>query len=248
MTDAAIPAATLVVVRETEHGAPLLLMVERSTAMAFAPGAFVFPGGRIEAADVALAERLGMADGAARIAAIRETLEECAIPVGLVPVPTRAVAVEWQRSLIAGDDFGTLIQRGGFKIEADALTPFARWIPDHEVSRRFDTLFFLAKASNGAELTNIIGDECVSAKWVSAADALAGYRAGNAKLIYPTFKNLERLAQFNNFADVLDDARRYPLVRVTAEVEAVGGEEHVCIPDGLGYPSTRDRLAEVWRG
>jgi hypothetical protein len=52
MTDSeAIPAATLVVMREQEQGPPELLMVERPRTMAFAGGAMVFPGGRIDPAD-----------------------------------------------------------------------------------------------------------------------------------------------------------------------------------------------------
>ena len=51
MSDDAIPAATLIVVRERADGPPELLMVERAQDMAFAGGAWVFPGGRIDQAD-----------------------------------------------------------------------------------------------------------------------------------------------------------------------------------------------------
>ena len=51
MTDEAIPAATLIVVRDRGGEKPELLMVERADGMAFAAGALVFPGGRIDAAD-----------------------------------------------------------------------------------------------------------------------------------------------------------------------------------------------------
>src|ERR687898_784255 len=46
-----IPAATLVLMRERAHGPPELLMTERTGQMAFAAGALVFPGGRIDAED-----------------------------------------------------------------------------------------------------------------------------------------------------------------------------------------------------
>ena len=82
--DDAIPAATLIVVRDRPAGAPELLMVERSEGMAFAAGALVFPGGRIDAADTSLAP-----GDAAAVAAIRETIEETAVPVGLTPAPDR---------------------------------------------------------------------------------------------------------------------------------------------------------------
>ncbi|HVM23453.1 MAG TPA: NUDIX domain-containing protein, partial [Sphingomicrobium sp.] len=95
MSDQAIPAATLIVVRDKPGEAPELLMVERAAGMAFAAGALVFPGGRIDEADRRLAARLGV-DPAA-VAAIRETLEETAVPVGISPHPSADAAAEMQQ-------------------------------------------------------------------------------------------------------------------------------------------------------
>src|SRR3546814_11885641 len=62
-----------------------ILMVKRSAAMVFAAGAVVFPGGRIDPDDHVVAARHGFAaddiDGAARVAALRETLEETGLAV-----------------------------------------------------------------------------------------------------------------------------------------------------------------------
>ena len=71
MSDQAIPAATLVVMRDRTDSPPDLLMVTRTKRMAFAGGAMVFPGGRIDDADVALANN---EVDAARVAALQETL------------------------------------------------------------------------------------------------------------------------------------------------------------------------------
>ena len=76
MSDEAIPAATLILIRDREQGAPQVLMVERSRDMAFAAGAMVFPGGRIDPSDHRLAAEF--ATQAPLLAAIRETLEETA--------------------------------------------------------------------------------------------------------------------------------------------------------------------------
>jgi len=87
----AIPAATLVIFHDRAGAPPELLMVERAKAMAFAAGALVFPGGRIDPGDHALAAILAPDkdgdDVAARIAAIRETIEEAGVAVGLTPPP-----------------------------------------------------------------------------------------------------------------------------------------------------------------
>ncbi|MEL6487211.1 MAG: NUDIX hydrolase, partial [Pseudomonadota bacterium] len=52
-----IPAATIVIFRACpDGGAPQVLMTVRSRNMAFAGGMAVFPGGRVDPADFALAE------------------------------------------------------------------------------------------------------------------------------------------------------------------------------------------------
>src|SRR5215218_2903691 len=116
MSDDAIPAATLIVVRERAQGPPELLMVERAQEMAFAGGAWVFPGGRIDRADEEMAETLANEDAAARVAAIREAVEETAIPVGLSPMPTRAISLEMQRDLLAEASLQTLLERNGLNL------------------------------------------------------------------------------------------------------------------------------------
>src|SRR5687768_2756632 len=114
MSDEPIPAATLVVVRESAAGRPPeLLMVERAAGMAFAGGALVFPGGRIDEADRRAAARFGLSDGAARIAAIRETIEETAVAVGIEPLPTTEEALTMQSELVDDRPFSDLLDDAG---------------------------------------------------------------------------------------------------------------------------------------
>ena len=98
---AARPAATVVVFRRSmDGGPPEILLLERSGAMAFAGGATVFPGGAVDAADRVLAattpgaELLDPDDAAARVAAVREALEESGLVVGVKGAVTapRAIA------------------------------------------------------------------------------------------------------------------------------------------------------------
>ena len=103
MAEDAIPAATLILVRDRADDTPELLMVERAEGMAFAAGALVFPGGRIDEADRTLAEELGI--DAAAVAAIRETVEETAVPVALEPIPDYETASTLQYQLMADKPF-----------------------------------------------------------------------------------------------------------------------------------------------
>ena len=249
MSDEPIPAATLVLVREAAGGGPPeLLMVERASGMAFAGGALVFPGGRIDDADRRLAEPLGLDDGAARVAAIRETLEETAVAVGLDPLPSADDALALQMALVDDRRFAELLDDAGLGFDLSALTPLARWLPNFHVTRRFDTLFFIARAPAGEWRPNVIEGECSGAYWLSAADALERERSGDARLIFPTRRNLERLARHDSFEAMLDDARAHPIEPITPWVEEEDGEKFITIPDDLGYPVTREKLDDLWRG
>ena len=244
MTDPAIPAATVIVVRDRSGGQPELLMVERAAGMAFAGGALVFPGGRIDEAD-AIA---GGAEAAARVAAIRETLEETAVAVGLEPVPDAESAVEMQQALAGEEPLMPLLGERGIRLDLDALTPIARWVPKFHAKRRFDTLFFVAEAPAGEWTPRIIESECTGAFWATAADVLERDRAGDAQLIFPTRRMLERLARHDSFEAIVADARAYPVEPITPWLEEVDGERFITIPEGIGYPVTREKLEGLWRG
>lgn len=246
MPDQAIPAATLILVRNAPAGPPDILMVERAEGMAFAAGALVFPGGRIDDADEALAAQTG-AD-AAIIAAIRETIEETAIPIGLNPVPSPELATALQEALVAGQSFADLIEVHALKIDAEALTAFARWVPKFHAVRRFDTLFFVASCPEGDWQPRVIEGECASAEWVRASEVLEREKQGRARLIFPTRRTLERLAQHATFGGIRDDAASHPIEPVTPWVEEREGEKYITIPDHLGFPVTQERLEGMWRG
>ena len=248
MTAEAIPAATLVVVRDRTDGAPELLMVERAEGMAFAGGALVFPGGRIDDGDRALGERFAPGSGGAAIAAIRETIEEAAIPVGLEPPPGPDEARRMQRDLLADQSFGHLLDAQCSRIDAAALVPFARWVPQFHAVRRFDTMFFLARAPHGDWRPNVVEGECSGAYWLSAAEVLERDRNGSARLIFPTRRTLERLALHQSFGAMAADAAAHPVEPITPWVEEHEGEKFVTIPTHLGFPVTRERLEGLWRG
>ena len=107
---AATPAATVVMLRETSSGLELLL-VERAGGMGFAGGALVFPGGKVEPGDAAIAADPTLAQGfagldpvdaAARVASARETFEEADVLLSAGPPVDAAVKAEWRARLNAG--------------------------------------------------------------------------------------------------------------------------------------------------
>ena len=247
MTDRAIPAATIVVMRESHGGTPDLLTVTRGRAMAFAGGALAFPGGRIDTSDHELAERFEDPHAAWKLAAIRETIEETAVAVALDPLPSPEVAAELQRRLHDEGDFAALLDEFALAPVLGDLTSFTRWKPAFAHARIFDTIFFLASAPEGDWLPRPQAGECESAEWVSANVLLERIEAGTAHAIFPTKRNLERLARFASLDEARADAAAYPLETITPWVEEIAGEQRVCIPEDRGYPVTSEALATAFR-
>ena len=223
-------------------------MVERAEGMAFAGGALVFPGGRVDEDDRILGAAIADPDVGARVAAIRETIEETGIPVGLLPTPSPAQSLELQGALIADAPFQSLLEEAGLTLHLESLVPLARWLPKFHVTRRFDTLFFLARAPKGDWRPNAAEGECTSAFWVTAEEVLERDRAGTARLIFPTRRNLERLAAHSSFDAMVADARVHSIEPITPWVEEVDGERYVTIAEDIGYPVVREKLDTLWRG
>ena len=241
-----IPAATLIVMRERDGDVPELLIVERSAAMRFAGGALVFPGGRVDPGDRALAA-LHEGDGddlAARIAAIRETIEEAGLAIGVSGLTDSEAA---RADLYAGMPVSEVL--AGLALDLDALVPFARWLPPGDVSHKvFDTRFYLARLPEGAgDAATVDGNENVRLFWATARNVLDMADRGEARIIYPTRRNLERLAQFGSFSEAVADARAHRIEPITPQVEMRDGEERLCIPEGLGYPVTSQPLKAAFR-
>lgn len=247
----AIPAATLVLFRESaEGGPPELLIVERARAMVFAGGALVFPGGRIDPEDYAMAALHAADDphGAARIAAIREMIEEAGVATGLSPMPDAAQLNILRDGLHRGEPFGALLHQLDIAFDIDRLVPFARWRPAHAHMRIFDTMFFIAALPPGAAAPIVDHTENSRVFWMSARGVLDEADAGRATIIFPTRRNLERLAQFGSYADAVADAHAHPVEIITPWIERRDGTDYLRIPEGRGYPVTEEVAASAMRG
>lgn len=245
-----IPAATLVLFRERHGAPPELLMVERAAAMAFAGGALVFPGGRIDPGDRALAATMNgdPDDTAARIAAIRETIEEVGVAIGFAPPVGQPILSKLRAALHRGASLGSALNGVGLTLDTAALVPFARWLPAHAPMRIFDTRFFLARWPQGAPEPEVDATENVRLLWATAREVLDDADAGRVRIIFPTRRNLERLARFSSFEDAVADASLRPVRTVTPWTEDRGGVPHLCIPEDLGYPVTAEALTSAMRG
>lgn len=251
----ATPAATLVIFRNApDGGAPQILMVQRSKEMRFAGGAAVFPGGRVDDADRALAEAHGAADEeavhelAARIAAVRETLEETGLAVGLKQQADLESARRARALLLEKGELAPVLEEMGWRLDLDALVPFARWRPKHREIRVFDTRFYLANLGTGAVELLVDSTENTHLFWASANEALGLAETGEIKVIFPTRRNLERLALFGSFDEAVAHVEEYPSRMITPSMEMRDGEPWLVIPADAGYPVDGEKLDTAARG
>ncbi len=249
------PAATVVIFRHAAPDQPPeLLMVQRAKNMRFAGGAAVFPGGRVDPADHDLAAKLAEQcdtvsdpeEGAARIAAIRETLEETGLAIGIDRPVSAAQAAQARKILLTEGALAPVLAHMGWQLAPHVLVPFARWCPMHEGS--FDTRFYLADLGTGAVDITVDLTENTHLFWASAIDALAMADQGEIGVIYPTRRNLDRLALFSNFAEATAQALAYPVRMIVPATIEENGERWLTIPDGHGYPVTSESMTTVMRG
>ena len=253
--DGHIPAATVVVFRKNAAGGPPeLLMVQRAKEMRFAGGAAVFPGGKIDPGDGELARRIAKQIDAdievlaARIAGMRETLEETGLAIGLARSVSAGEAADARAMLLEKGALAPVIERFGWTLEPERLLPFARWCP--RVSGTFDTRFFIADLGTGAVDVAVDATENTRLFWASAAGALELADRGEISVIFPTRRNLDRLALFGSFAEAQAQCEAIPVVTVSPNVEERDGEKWLIIPDyaARGYPVEGQSMATASRG
>lgn len=201
-------AATLVVVRDTRGGGGIEVFCVERQKVGFLGGAVVFPGGKLDPADMDAGwagastpprqPRSPIADDEATlcalsIAACREALEEAAI----LPLAGSQLAhdelLAWRKRVAAGESLLSLLAARGAKLDLSALHPMARWITPVAESRRFDTRFFLYVAE--AALTGAHDDhETTASFWAPPAEVIRRFETGALQLAPPTHRTLEILA------------------------------------------------------
>jgi len=249
-----IPAATLVVFRRgRDDGAPELLMLERSRAMSFAGGMAVFPGGRVDEADRVLAAEIAgeleVEEAAHRIAAIRETIEETGLAIGLARPTDADEARLIREALLERGEIAPVLRELGQALDLATLVPFARWCPRGITSHRvFDTRFYLYDLGTGKVDVAVDATENTRLFWISAAGALALADAGELSVIFPTRRNLERLALFDSLAEAKAQAAELPGPLTVPRDGRVDGEGRPTPPEDLGYPVTYEFVTSAMRG
>ena len=208
-----LSAATVLLLRDAppESGPPGLqvLMTRRSAQASFAPGAYVFPGGGIDALDAdpathaAAARRPSQSDEhlTQAIAAIRESFEELGVLLAR-HADGRMAGANDIAALNRHAPFAAQCQAQGLQLAADSVFVLARWTADRDLPKRFDVPFLVARMPEGQ---TPIADETEQFEpvWVRPQEALERHEAGQFFMIFPTIRTLQRLARFDSAQAVL---------------------------------------------
>jgi 8-oxo-dGTP pyrophosphatase MutT (NUDIX family) len=204
-----------------------VLMVRRPLTARFMPGAWVFPGGAVDAEDADAPLSFGGSRPGTdwRVAALRELIEE----TGLWLTSTGP------RSAPLTEDAFAEVEASEFELDQDSLIYFSNWITPAVFPIRFDTQFFLAVVDHDSE-ARIDGYELIDLEWIAPDDALAKEERGEWDVAFPTRKTLDLLASESTVGAL---ARKLRAIDAVPPIEPrlyVGAEEaQILLPDDVGF-------------
>ncbi|WP_329336518.1 NUDIX hydrolase [Streptomyces sp. NBC_00663] len=237
-------AATVMLLKDTDTG-PAVHMLRRRASMAFAGGAYAYPGGGVDPRDddhgirwagpprAWWARRLAVTETEAQAivcAAVRETYEEAGVLLA-GPTPDSVVGdttgADWEsdrEALVARDlSFAEFLERRGLVLRSDLLGAWTRWITPEFESRRFDTWFFVAALPAGQRTRNA-STEADRTVWIRPADAAASYDKGELLMMPPTIATLRQLIAYPAAAEALAASPDRDLTPVLARARLDGEE------------------------
>ncbi|SNX62913.1 hypothetical protein SAMN06272735_4708 [Streptomyces sp. TLI_55] len=237
-------AATVMLLKDTAAG-PAVHMLRRRASMAFAGGAYAYPGGGVDPRDddhqirwagptrAWWSRRLAVTETEAQAivcAAVRETYEEAGVLLaGETPdsVVGDTTGADWEadrEALVARDlSFAEFLERRGLVLRSDLLGAWTRWITPEFESRRYDTWFFVAALPAGQRTRNA-STEADRTVWIAPADAASAYDKGELLMMPPTIATLRQLTGYATAAEALAAAPDRDLTPVLARARLDGEE------------------------
>jgi 8-oxo-dGTP pyrophosphatase MutT (NUDIX family) len=218
-------AATVVMLRDAPGGLEVFL-IKRHGLSDVLGGAYVFPGGKVDAADALLdmstqldsaGEQLHGALGepgldvasaaGCYVTALREAFEETGVLFARgADSVTAARATTLMRE---GRSFGETIAQLDLRLATSELSPWVRWITPKLAAvsgKRFDTRFFIAAVPPDQQPIHD-NHEAVDSAWLSPRLALQQYWDHTIALAPPQIMSLAHLGRHRTVASVLAQAR-----------------------------------------
>jgi 8-oxo-dGTP pyrophosphatase MutT (NUDIX family) len=248
-------AASIIVARDAPAGLEVLLL-QRHPKSRFSPGAFAFPGGRVEAADadpavVARCRGLGRIEAARRlrdvqpperaagfwVTALRELFEEAGMLLAYDPDarPVSGASLGDVRALRTRSredsaSFARLLAERDLTLATDRVSYWAHWITPEERPIRYDTRFFVAAAWTD-QVAEPDGVEMVAARWIRPDDALARHEAQELVLPLPTQRILASLSEHGGADAMVAAAGGRDIRSIRPRIVRDASGERVLLPE-----------------
>ncbi len=260
------PAATVVMLRDTPGGLEVFLMKRHGLSDVLG-GAYVFPGGKVDAADAELDmaahldqplhllhSRLDEADitertaGGLYVAALREAFEESGVLFARDDSARAHDAMNWSSRAAAllrsGQGFNAMLAQLTLRLQTLSLVPWSRWITPTSpsvMSKRFDTRFFVSAVPSG-QVARHDDFETTESIWLRPRTALEQYWSGQIELAPPQIMSLAHLSHHADVQGVLAEAtaRRPPVIQPESFV--LDGDRVICYPGDASHSVRQQAL------
>jgi 8-oxo-dGTP pyrophosphatase MutT (NUDIX family) len=265
-------SSAVMLLRDMPGGGLEVFMVRRVIQSDFMPDVYVFPGGSVQADDLAAEQEQGVCHAVApgesdpegrtalgsgvRAAAIRELFEEAGVLLAYHDTKMLAVnAANSPRFEAYRQAFnarrGSLVEMARAErltLATDCLNYFSHWITPEGMPKRFTTHFFVTSAPSEQQA---VYDELETSEgvWIAPSEALARFERQEFPIVFATIHQLRELAAFSSVAEALATSARTP-VRTHAPVMAErDGRPHVHLPEDTdntwAVPDTMTRPRQV---
>lgn len=254
ITTPPVDAASVLLLRDSTQGLQVLLM-RRAQASQVLGGAYVFPGGKLDAEDHApgvlrclsetpeqLRQRLHEPELASEraaglfMAALREAFEECGVLAGQ-DKQGPALASQLRQQLAPLGWHQGLLQSGS-TLRTDALLPWSRWITPRQpavTNKRFDTRFFVARVCDDQTASHD-NYETTDSVWLTPQQALSRYTEGRIDLVAPQIMSLYELKAHRTVDAALQEARQRPPALVEPHPFQENGQRVLSYPGDPAHP------------
>lgn len=241
-------AATVIILRDGPGGLEVFL-VKRHGSSEVLGGAYVFPGGKLDASDLQLAESAHLDQDASQlhvalaepeldihvarglyVAALREAFEECGVLFAQDADQSHSINLAQQ--IQAGRSFNQVLADLQLRLQTRAVLPWSRWITPKMpsiASKRFDTRFFVAALPND-QIASHDNIETTQSIWLPPRLALEQYWSREIEMAPPQIMTLAHLSRYANVVSVLQAARQTPPALIQPEPSDESGERVICYP------------------
>ncbi len=156
-----------------------VFLLRRRKSASFMGGAYVFPGGAVDAGEDDL-----------RLTAARELFEEAGVLLATTAVD-RDLAAALRLRALAGEPLAALLAEAGLVLDPGQLAYYSHWITPSAEGKRFSARFYVAVLP-ADQAPSFDSHETVDEAWLTPAAALA--RAGELALPPPQIRTLAELS------------------------------------------------------